>query len=80
LEIPVGDPQLAHETPQPRKRKKYTARQGMTCPKCGENLRTLFITLNAGGLRALPYAGGCPKCLEIYKYHITIAPEIAKVG
>ena len=66
------------EPPVPRKRKKYSPRQGTACPKCGENLRTLFITLNEGGFRALPLCGGCPKCSEIYKYHLTVAPEIVK--
>ena len=64
------------EPPAPRKRKKYAARQGTSCPKCGENLRTLFMTLNEGGLRSLPLAGGCPKCLEPFKIHIVSAPEI----
>ena len=61
-----------------RKRKKYAPRSGTKCPKCGENMRTVFSTLNVGGMRAYDGFLGCGKCAEIYKVMLAGVPIINK--
>lgn len=66
--------------PEEKKRRKYSPRQGVSCPTCGENIRSCFATLNEGGLRVIPYYGACHACKKIYRLALLEPETIKKEG
>lgn len=66
------------EGAKPKKRRKYSPRQGVKCPSCGENLRSCFVTLNTGGLRMIPFYGGCYTCKKIYRLALLEPESVVK--